>query len=267
MNALEKEIELYLDGEMTPEQKIAFEEKINTDPQLQKDVITYQEMYAMYNDTDWNTTDIATKNEKVITYQDFLKSEKGKALANSIKNVGNTYFQEESTSGIKKWILYGMSIAAIFVIGFFVIYQSSTAASTENLYAEYKNWDDLPSLTLRNNNTALARAEKLFKQQNYQEALAIFLEHQPVGTKNLNPQITLYTGITQLELDQNETAIKTFKQLLNSNTLDAQKANWYLALTYLKMGNIEKTKEMLQIIIEDPKNDQYQEAKDLINEL
>ncbi|PKV51770.1 hypothetical protein ATE84_3868 [Aquimarina sp. MAR_2010_214] len=268
MNDLEREIQLYLYGEMTPEQKMVFEEKMNANPQLQKDVTTYQEMHTIYNDTDWNITEEHTaKNPKVVAYEAFLKSEKGKAIANSIKNTEKGYFQDKSTSGIKKWIRYGVSIAAVFAIGFFVFYQYNSDIDSKSLYAEYKNWNDLPSLTLRDENTALATAEKLFRNQKYQEALAIFLAHQPVESKNLNPQILMYTGITQLELDQNETALKTFEILLHSNTLDASKANWYLALTYLKMDDVNKAKERLQIIIDSPKNNQYQKALDLFNSL
>jgi tetratricopeptide (TPR) repeat protein len=267
MNDLEKEIQLYLYGEMTSGEKMIFEEKINSDPQLQKDINTYQEMYAMYNDTDWNTTASTTKNSKVIAYEAFLKSEKGRAIANSIKNTERTYFEEKSTSDIKKWILYAVSVAAILIIGFFIVYQSSSAINGKSLYAEYKNWNTLPSLTLRDENTALATAEKFFRGQNYQEALDRFLEYQQTQSEDQNPQIILYIGIAQLELDQDETAIQTFEKLLHSNTLDASKANWYLALAYLKMNKIIKAKEKLQIIIDDSKNDQYEKAIDLFNSL
>ncbi len=267
MNDLEKEIALYLDGEMTPEQLLIFEEKINNDTQLQQDIATHKEMNSTYDEANWNTVGPTTKNQKISAYEAFLKSEEGKTIATSIKNAERAYFKTKPRSKVKKLLLYSASIAAVFVIVFFVISQLNTH-DPQNLYAEYKNWNDLPSLTSRDSNTELAEAEKLFRQQKYKASLAIFTQyHQAVGPKDMNPQILTYMGVTQLELDQHETAIKTFETLLHSNTLDAPKANWYLALTYLKMNDPEKAKEILNNIIGDPGNDHYQNAKELIDEL
>lgn len=268
MNDLEKEIESYLNREMTPEQRFAFEKKINTDPQLQKDINTYSEMHAFYDDADWNLADVATKNKTTIGYEAFLTGEKGKSIADSIKNAENQYFKNKSSSGPKLlWIRYAAAIAAILVIAFLVISQFDTHINSKDLYASYKNWDELPSLTLRDGNTELATAEKLFRQQKYAEALEVFTTYQSKNTKELNPQVLIYTGIAQLELNQYKAALHSFEQLLQSNTLDAPKAQWYLALTYLKMDNLSKTKEALKIISKNPKNSHYNNANELLRKL
>lgn len=267
MSDLEKEIELYFSGEMTPKQKLDFEEKIKTNSKLEEEINIYKEMHSIYDDTNWKIIDSSTKNQKVVKYEAFLKSEKGKNIAHSIKNIENEYFTNKPTSHIKKWLLYGTSIAAIFIIAFLTLYTYNSEIDGKSLYTDYKNWNSLPSLTLRSENTSLAEAEKLFRQQSYAEALNMFNTYQSENSKELNPQVLLYKGVTQLELNQNENAQKTFEQLLHSDTLDASKAHWYLALVYLKTDHIKNAQKELQIVISNPKNDNYIKALDLIKKL
>lgn len=267
MSEIEKEIELYLSGNMTPEQQLNFEKKMNSDLQLKQDVATYHEMQSFYDPQDWNTIDPKKQHNQIEAYETFLKSEKGQGIASSIKSAENQHFQEKTPSGIKKWIWYGSSIAAILVIGFFIIFQITKTTDSIDLYAEYKNWEDLPSLTQRDENTQLSKAEGFFRKEQYSEALSEFRNYKVEHTDELNPQVLIYIGIAELELDQNKSAENTFTKLLNSNTLDAPKAHWYLALTYLKMNDRNKTMQELDKILKDSKNFNYKKAQKLVNEL
>ncbi|TPN87694.1 tetratricopeptide repeat protein [Aquimarina algicola] len=266
MNELEKEIELYLDGSMSSEQRLVFEEKMSKNPQLQKDVVTYTEMYTIYNENDWNLQN-TTKNQQITDYESFLMSEQGNAVAKSIKNAEEMYFETQSSSKTRQWLVYIGSIAAIFIIGFFIATRLNTGIDHNALYADYKNWENLPSLTVRDTNTILAEGEQLFREQQYEEALALFTKFNANDTTKLNTQVLIYMGVTQLELSAYNDALQTFEELKNTNTLDAPKANWFIALTYLKMNSTQKAKDVLKIITNDSNNYNYKKAKSLLRAL
>ncbi len=266
MNNLEKEIETYLNGEMTVDEQKIFEKKIESDPAAQKEFKIYKEMYTLYNDADWEISNNAAQNDKITAYEAFLKSEKGQSISKNIQKAEDAYFNSSSTK-IKKIVLYAGSIAALLVLGLFVFVQLNKDIDTKSLYAEHKNWNDLPSLSLRNGVTSLSEGEMLFRKKQYDTALTVFKSYVSKNATQSNPQVLLYIGVTQLELDQNEAAIKSFKKLMDSKTLDASKAYWYLSLAYLKINKVEEAKKQLQILSRNSQNYKYKEAKELLKKL
>lgn len=261
---LEKKITAYLGGEMTPKEQEAFKERINNEPEVKRLFVLSQEMDTIFDDSDWEITNASSKHPKIQQYETYLKSPKGKSITTTIQDVENDYFSDKPKNRIKQLIIYAGSIAAILVLGLFVITKSTKNIDSEHLYVAYKNWNELPSLTLRDGDSEIAKAEKFFRQKEYSKALVIFQNYQIENKENLNSQVLMYTGITQLELDQNEKALLSFKKLAQSNSLDAPKAHWYLALTYLKMKNIEEAKKELQKLITASNGYKKQSTDELI---
>ncbi len=267
MSDLEKEIDAYLNGEMTPEMRKVFEDKILNDTEAKKEFELYREMNTVFDDTDWELTEEASQHPKIKQSEAFLKSEKGKAIAKSIQNVENDYFDTTSQPRKKQILLYVGSIAAVLIIGLFIFFQSKYIINNQSLYAEYKDWEELPSLTLRSGDTDLAKAEKLFTQKQYQKSLLILEKHQSANDYTINPQVLIYMGVIQLELNNAEAAQKNFQKLLQSNSLDAYKAHWYLALCYLKSKKIKKAKKELEIMIKDTISFKDENAQELIKKI
>ncbi|WP_108869652.1 tetratricopeptide repeat protein [Aquimarina aquimarini] len=268
MSYLEKEIEAYLNGEMTLDQRKIFEKKVADDSEVKKELELYIEMNTIYDETDWEVTSSAIQHPKVLQHETFLKSDKGKSIKKSIANAEKVYFDKEKSNRRKQYFLrYAISIAAVLILGIYITSKFGTTMDHNNLYMKHKNWEELPSLTSRGNNTDLTKGEKMFKQQNYQEAVKIFKKHQLESSEDINPQIVVYVGVAYLELEQHKLAIESFEQLKESNTLDATKAYWYLALTYLKMNQESKAKENLQILAGDTTAYKHQEALELIKAL
>jgi len=267
MNNLESEIEAYLNGEMTVDERILFEEKVQNNPDVASEFQLYKEMRAIYDENDWELAKKRSTNDKVIEYERFLKSNEGKSLADSIKNAEKDYFIEKPKSGFKRIYLYAGSVAAAVVLAILIYTQINKPVDTKSLYASNKNWDDLPSLTLRDKNTTLASAEKLFRQKEDKEAIQLFQAYDSGKDRTVDPQVLLYIGATQLELNRSEDAMETFKRLQNSNSLDASKAHWYLALTYLKMGKKEEVKQELQTLLDNATGYKDAEARTLIDKL
>ncbi|WP_075344246.1 tetratricopeptide repeat protein [Tenacibaculum agarivorans] len=262
-------IEKFLTKEMDEQERLEFLKELETNAELKDAIAIYSSMRSIYDDEDWELSTLDKKDPRLTTSLDFLQSEKGKQIAAVIQQEKDTYFAEipKQQKGIRKMIITFGSIAAIFIIGFFLSKNFTTASNFE-LYSDYKNnWEELPSLTVRGNADTLTEVETLFKQQNYAKASELLEHYLKNNTNSLDPQLLLYSGILQLELNKNEEAIETFTTLLQSNTLDAYKAHWYLALSYLKLDNTASAKQELQKIVSTNSNFKYKEAQELLEEI
>ncbi|MHA7056118.1 tetratricopeptide repeat protein [Aquimarina sp. M1] len=267
MNTLEQDIEKYLHGEMTKVEEAIFLKKIDKDLAAKEKLELYREMHTVYDEKNWELIDRKATYKKVEQYDRFLKSDNGKTISEAILKAEQSYFEEPNSSKIKQIFIYVGAIAAVFVVGLFLVNQFNQSVNGDQLYAEYKDWDDLPSLTLRDGADDLTNIERLFRDKRYEESLSLLQKYMLDNDQEMNPQILLYSGVIQLELDQNEAAIHTFTKLRNSNTLDAPKADWYLALSYLKLGDLKNTRSRLKLHIESAVNFRKREAKKLLKEL
>lgn len=258
-------IEKYLNGELEGEDKQRFEAQLQEDTALQQTVKIYQEMRGLYNENDWKLSDsdqFATTKKHLA----YLQSEKGKAMKQAVLEAETAYFSASSL-GVKKLIMWAGSIAAILVIGFFVLFQSKKLGS-DQLYSQYHNqWEELPSLTLRSETTQLSDIEDVFVNKEYTKALNLLQGYITAEPEKVNSQILLYLGVTQLELAKADQAILTFKQLANSDTVDAEKAQWYIALAYLKMDNKSKAKVALNLLLNDSMKFKDEEANEILEHL
>lgn len=262
-------IERFLNNEMNNDERALFLEQIQQDEELKNAVETYKEMQLLYNDNDWEITDRSNKHPKIMESLAFLQSKEGERIKSIIQQEGVLYFTEKpkTKKGIFSIITTVSSIAAIFLIGFF-LFKNFTNPSNVDLYNDYKNdWQELPSLTLRGDNSHLTDIETLFKQKNYTKVLALLETSQKNNSKFTDPQLLIYLGITQLELDKNNEAVETFNKLLQGNNLDAYKGHWYLALSYLKLNNTSLAKQELQLILSDTANFKDKEAKEILKKI
>lgn len=264
MNNFDKEIEAYLNDEMTSDERASFEASLKESQVMREQFEVYKEMHTIYNDADWELADKRSNHGIVRAHERFLQSEEGRNLTNSIKNAGNSYFEEKSGSNVKRILMYAGAVAAMLIAIAIVILKNGSI-DEQQLYASYKNWDDLPSLTNRDGNSDLSEGESLFQNGRYEEAQKIFesLQEDPNYS---SPELLLYIGAIQLELNKDEDALKTFKELADSNALDAPKARWYLALAYLKGNQKEKAAAELELLIKN-EGFKYSEAKKLLREL
>ncbi|MEW7277927.1 hypothetical protein ABW636_04975 [Aquimarina sp. 2201CG1-2-11] len=266
MNKFEQEIEAYLNGEMTTDESKVFEQKISSDPKAQKEFELYREMNIIFDDTDWAITDASTQHSKIKEHETFLKSKKGKTVAAHIQNAEKQYFKFYSKNKNRRYY-YAAAIAAMLLFGFFTFSKLNTSTDHQNLYATYSDWSDLPSLTLRDGHNNLTEAEKLFRQKKYSDALTIFQKYQTENSTIINWQVIVYTSIAQLETDQTGLAIANFTKLKNSNSLDANRAYWYLALAYLKVNQLEKAIQELKVLSKNPSYFNHNNGVKLLKEI
>ncbi len=160
-----------------------------------------------------------------------------------------------------------MSAAAVLLILLtFWFLQPSPSLTAPQIYAAYYQ----PySLTLNQRNTAhpqLERAVQFYHKKAYAQALPIFESLVSLNPQNL--QVLLACGISCLELDRSQEALRWFEQVLKADDLlyrDA--ACWYAALAHLKAGEAAAARPFLELLVENTEADYYKSAVKVLNRL
>lgn len=256
-------IDDYLNEKLSREALIAFKKQMFMDPELAEEVAITKNLFALHETESWD--EIKVLNKDGIAYQEFLLSDDAKNITIAINSAKNSY-KRNSISPLKRYKKYH-GIAASLVLLIALTYTFTSDNNTpENLYADYSNLSNLPSLTQRSDaDKLLSDAEQLFLNKEYLGAArSLELYNEKYDSKSANT--ILYKGICYLELKQYTKAEQLFNSLKSSDSLDKNKAYWYLALTSLKKGDISDAKKTLETIV---KNSYYnsKKSKQLLSKL
>lgn len=258
------EIDDYLSGNMSIEEKTAFEERLRTDTELASELKLQKDMLTMYDDQKWlegNKKVLKTSEAKAL--QSFFESDEATQIQESIKEV----VAENRTNTPQKAFWYvgiAASIAVLVTVSLFVFKDTNY----DDLYASYVQIDAIPSLVTRGEDTdkLLENAQLLFEDKKYQKATESFTKYHKTET-SIDPLSYIYNGIAYIELDKFDEALEQFERLASSNTLQAKKANWYKALVFLKQKKKAKLKDVLQTMLSDKNNHKYDQAKELLEKI
>lgn len=252
-------IDDYICGRLSKEDQISFQNQLDRDPDLTEVVAINKNLFAFHGSSSWK--EITTLNNEGKLYRNYLLSKDAQTIKTAINNAQYSYKQQTS-SPIKLYKWYAAAASVVLLIAFSYIF-TSNQNSPENLYADFSNLSELPSLTQRSDaDKLLSDAEELFLNKQYIAAvrsLELYNEKYNSNTSNT----LLYKGMCYLELNDFSKAKTHFNALKNTNSLDHNKAFWYLALTSLKQKNIKETKQLLQLIV----NESYfnhQKAEELL---
>jgi len=240
-----QQINDYLNGELSREELIAFKKQMFKDPELAEEVAINKNLFALHETEVWE--DITILNKDGIAYQEYLLSDDAQKIKTAINNAKNKY-KHHSITPLKRYRWYGVAASLVLLIAFSYTF-TSNQNSPENLYADFSNLSELPSLTQRSDaDKLLSDAEQLFLNKEFLGAVrSLELYNEKYNEKSANT--ILYRGICNLELKQYSKAEKLFNELKESDLLDKNKAYWYLALSSLKQKDITKTKKILQVIV------------------
>ncbi len=290
MNRLEK----FLSGEMNELETKDFQNEINASDELQEFVEMYEQLDWIQNDEHWEfqnqgadkvkevaqqfrESDSVAFAEKIGSFQQgYLESNSPeKNIEKTVgKNIGKNIEKTTEKTGTQKssWIRYasGLSIAAC--LAFVVYFTQFMTVGLNEIYSDNSSWDDLPSMTTKSEAatgtllTESMKVEKLFKENKF-EATIDLCSAINKNAQKINPNVLLYQGVSQLELNRYEDALKTFTLLSESNTLDFHKGYWYQSLVYLKQGNKEKAIEALELVRSKKDNFMFEKAGSILKEL
>jgi tetratricopeptide (TPR) repeat protein len=221
-------IDRFFKGELSPEEKLKFEQRIEEDPAFAEEVAFYAGALQ------------ATKDE--------LAEEKKKKFR-------EIYQQDKhhiiTPKPIRKLWPY-MAAAAIVVgilIGAFLLFKSSS--SPQQLADNYIN-EKLKTLPVKMGieEDSIQTGLHLYNEEKYDSALQLFETIIQRDTGNYKAKI--YMGIVYLRTGNYDKALAYFRQLENYHSLLSNPAIFYQALTLLKRnqpGDKQKARQFLQQIV------------------
>ncbi|WP_452226281.1 tetratricopeptide repeat protein [Lacinutrix cladophorae] len=256
-----KQAENYLENTMSLDEKKAFELHVSNNQELADYVAVNKEMRVQFNENTWSFVD---EDSEVVALENYLKSDEANEVKETLKKVNDDFVKEKHSNKKSYFSYFAIAASVLILVGFFMFNNTPT---NQEIYAEYNDWSNLPSLTSRgdSDNALLVDGEKAFLNKDYTEAVNYF--NTFLETSKYNANALLYFGVSNMEIGSHDKALDAFNQLITSKSLDRSKGYWYKALTYLKMNNKEAAVKTLSILVKDTSNYNYAEALELLNKL
>ena len=146
-----------------------------------------------------------------------------------------------------KWYVAAAAVIALLLL-FFFIRNNSSSATPEELYASYESFEPL-SLERGNSDidSLFLIANGLYNEQQYEAAIPLLKQLLEDEAFDRKAYAYLHLGIAQLKSGQEDDAVHALGELDADSSFYLQ-AQWNLALAYLKLGNAEESKRILQIL-------------------
>lgn len=212
-------IEAYVLDRMKPTDRIAFEGRLERDRDLRDEV------------------ELQRENIHAIELGGFMRS---------VKEIVSEQKEHELSRGSSyRWIGYAASIAIIISVA---IWWSVRPPAHERLFTEHFRPDPgLPVTMGITDDPAFSEAMILYKEERFQEARTEWtslLQAEPS-----NDTLLFYNGISALAASDPSAAIEPLRSVAtNDRSIFHERANWYLFLAHVRLGDVEAARENLQTL-------------------
>ena len=216
----------YLEGTLTPEEKLLFDTLIETDPSF-ADAVRFEEKTKI-------AITLESRNE--------LKSKLQLLEKNSKKN------------NSKSWIFIAAS--AIILLGISLFYINQTP-STDTLFADYfEPYPNVESPIVRGGSSKTVKEEAFatYELGDYPKASEMFSELSKITDEQYAP---FYNAVSLMMINKIEDASSIFTNISWNKEFQG-KADWYQSLCQIKLHQLEEAKSTLKKII---KNNSYNDVK------
>jgi hypothetical protein len=142
-----------------------------------------------------------------------------------------------------KSLKYIGGVAAVFLIGFFVLQQiGGNTKSGAQLFEQNYSIDNLSN---ERGDIGLDSVQKAIDLYNAKQFVAAQTYLHNINTKANNADLQLAEAICAIENSKAAEAEQLLQTIINRNDNFKEKAEWYLALLYLQQNDIAKAKQML----------------------
>jgi TolA-binding protein len=237
-------IERYISGEMDQNEKTWFEKELAGNPTLQKELI------------------LRKKADVALLHHDLIDLRKKLTVLETRRK------EKVVASGARKGVVlrFAATVAALMLLG--GLYLISTGKqSNEALYK--KNFRDyISSGTSRTGESKYSEyqaALDLYNKNDFANAAVRFREY--LKSKPKANEANLFYGVSEMKNNNFPAAKSSFKTIIdNADNLYIDRAQWYLALCYVRTNEKEEALGQLGSIVNTNSKYRYQ-AKDLIKKL
>lgn len=232
----------YLEGLMNEEERNSFLSAVEHNSELKKELHFKQELYATLKDQN-----LQVLREKIHD-----------------RNLSIKRIPFYISSGKRVLMMAAATISIIIISGVIYLMVNSKNISPEQLAEDYY----LPANAIqqvRSVNQSDPYGTELafdyYNHQRYNEALDVFLKVENQIISNF------YAGICYFELGRYSSAKECFQYVVSDQqNLLIEQATWYLMLSELKTGNVEKAQTIILEIIEE-KSPFAADAKEILRKL
>jgi len=219
---------------------------------------------VLFNDLLQNNSEFKTEFQFQKDLKKIISLKQQEDLKSTLKEIESRSRKRSILMHIpKKWMV-AASFVVLTSLGIWGV-QSTFFPSNKAIYDDYfkpsRNTVQ-PIVRGENLNTIEYRAFVAYEAQNYHKAINLF---NSVESPN-EAYINFYIGVSYLALDKPEEAIALLKPVSELNSLDEKdngfnkKAQWYLALAYVKINDEQNAITELKQIINDPAENERKEA-------
>lgn len=235
-------IERYLLHAMTPDEQQQFQTRLAAEPELVAELAFYEAL--------WLHRDQQSKNRWAAKGQQLFKS--GDQTQPELTVTHSSVWQRFSQSPYR-WAVAATFALLIVAAGIWV-----TRDPYQNLYSAY--YERLPSSSQLSgyqydgeNSIPVAaktweQAFELYAVEKYDQAL------QKVAKLTPNANTYLFTGTCLLEQNRPMEAVQAFEQVDRKALSQYNRAQFYIALAYLRAHDADKARDQLTKIVNDPEN-------------
>jgi tetratricopeptide (TPR) repeat protein len=235
-------IEKYLDGTLKGEKLKDFIHQLQRDSELQELVALHREVNDSIREEDISRF----KNKLNKAYLVFRRSEGSgeKATIHDIRSPGKKHTVPN------RMLLVAAGITIIFIIGILFYKLGGKGHTGDKMYSMYYH-PYVSDITVRSEAfkiDEIGNAILLYNKGRYKAAYDNFMHIVDANSENYLARF--YLGLTCMELNRFDVAIRQFKNILdNCKSPVIYHAQWYLALCYLKTNNKREAEAILEAII------------------
>ncbi len=258
----------YLAGEMSKEEERSFENLISQNADLRAELDRQQKV--LDKSIEEGALEYARMKKKLDQFHAEVISESSsfqETVAQEIVSTPPPTNQKITPTPVRKlspfkWV--GAIAAALFV-GLFAWYlMKPQLVSNEQLYAQYGETPEISFTQMGTSSNDLIKAEELFNQKKYKDALVVFDVHLEKEPNDF--QVILYKGIAHMNQGEPAKARSAFKKVANSDTLFKTEGDWYQILHLLKQGKTKLCRKALKSFLQKDSN-RKKEAQKLLDQL
>ena len=233
-------IEEYLNHQLSKEEREQFDEKLKSD----KDFASEVEEHAML----FNSFDEMQARELLLRFGNIEQELEG---------------GKEKQFGFPVYLKWAAAVTVLAVLSL-VVYLNTNKSNDDLFIAYYKPYPNVESPVSRSEAVGDA-VWRLYENGDYNAAYQQFEQALIIDNQDLASQF--YLGICALELNRPTIAEDAFATVTSGNEgAYFEQAQWYLALTYLKVGKQDAAIQGLEEII-TANSGYYKNARILLEEL
>lgn len=246
----------YFEGSLSENQSVELERLRTTDPEFAADFEFERELQSALKKEERQQlkTMLSRLGAETIAGQDGQTSD-GEAAGSKLgtetvadPETGRPNKKETKVIRLRP-LLAAASVALLIGLGAWLLFFNHPDLNNDQLYAaNFAPYENVvhPIERGEQSEDLKSRAFTAYEDADYPLALELFEELQ---AQQVDSYIAFYEGIVLMQLNQHREAIPLLEGYLDDNGQLKDRAQWYLALSYLKLDELEKSKAQLETLV------------------